>query len=195
MTTQWQIEPIWQGQIVAILGNSPAMTKQLSDSLRMHKRIAVNQAVMYAMDADMFVALDPHHPFWERAKDFKGMRVCGVECDLDALYAGMFYETVNLPSGAVIEIRNNFLAAIRIAVRMGVTKIILAGLDADLYDKVHAHTGFEGFAEGLGKVLAEVQAQGVQIERVGETTGTPAAVDVLPVLMKRGAVVDAPEAA
>ena len=166
MTTKWEIVPIWQGQTAAILGNGPAMTKELADSLRMHKRIVVNQAVMYALDADLFVALDPHHPFWDRAKDFTGMRVCGVECKHDAFYAGMWYETVTLKSGAAAEIRNNFLAAIRIAVRMGVSKIILAGLDADLYDQLHAHTGFEGFAEGLVKVLAEVQAQGVEIEWV-----------------------------
>lgn len=164
MTTQWEIKPIWQGQTVAILGNSPAMTKKLANSLRLHKRIAVNQAVMYALDADMFVALDPHHPFWERAKDFTGLRVCGVECAHDALYAGMFYETVTLKSGATAEIRNNFLAAIRIAVGLGVSKIILAGLDADLYDQVHAHTGFAGFAEGLAKVLGEVKAQGFTVE-------------------------------
>ena len=173
MTTKWEIEPIWQGETVAILGNGPAMTKELADSLRTHKCIAVNQAVMYALDADLFVALDPHHPFWERAKDFTGMRVCGVECEIGALYAGMFYETVTLKSGAVTEIRNNFLAAIRIAVRLGASKLILAGVDADLYDQVHAHTGFSGFAEGLAKVLSEVQAQGVKVERIG---GAPVAV-------------------
>ena len=169
MTTKWEIKPIWQGETVAILGNSQSMTKALAKRLRGYKRIAVNQAVMYALDADLFVALDPHHPFWERAKDFTGLRVCGVECEIDALYAGMFYETVTLKSGASIEIRNNFLAAIRIAVRLGAKKIILAGLDADLYDQVHAHTGFSGFAEGLAKVLAEVQAQGVEVERRDDT--------------------------
>lgn len=173
MTTPWEIAPIWQGETVAILGNGPAMTKEMADSLRAHKRIAVNQAVMYALDADLFVALDPHHPFWERAKGFTGLRVCGVECEHDALYAGMWYETVTLKSGAVTEIRNNFLAAIRIAVRLGAAKIVLAGLDADLYDQVHAHTGFAGFAEGLAKVLAEIQAAGVVVERAGAVAVSP----------------------
>ena len=168
MTTKWEITPTWQGETVAILGNGPAMTEELADSMAGFKRIAVNRAVKFAPDADMFVALDPHHPFWEDAKDFTGLRVCGVECDIDALYAGMFYETVTLKSGAVTEIRNNFLAAIRIAVRMGAAKIVLAGLDADLYDEVNAHTGFSGFAEGLAKVLNEVRVQGVQVERVGQ---------------------------
>lgn len=166
MTTPWTITPDWQGETVAILGNGPAMTEALAESLRQYKRIAVNQAVMHALDADLFVALDPHHPFWDRAKGFMGLRVCGVECEHDALYAGMFYETVTLKSGAVTEIRNNFLAAIRIAVRLGAGKIILAGLDADLYDQLHAHTGFSGFAEGLDKVLAEIQAAGVVVERI-----------------------------
>ena len=73
-----------------------------------------------------------------------------------------------------------FLAAIRIAVRMGAAKIILAGLDADLYDKVHANTGFSGFAEGLAKVLAEVQAQGVQVERIGDAPFVPVAIEAAP---------------
>lgn len=166
MTTAWKIPKMWQGETVAILGNGPAMTKKLAASLSRYKRIAVNRAVKHASDADMFVALDPHHPFWNDAKKFTGLRVCGVECDLDALYCGMHYETVTLKSGAVTEIRNNFLAAIRIAVNAGAAKIILAGLDADLYDQVHSHTGFSGFAEGLEKVLNEIRAQGVEVERV-----------------------------
>ena len=157
---------MWPGDTVAILGNGPAMTQELADSLRAYKRVAVNQAVMYALDADLFVALDPHHPFWERAKGFTGLRVCGVECEHDAMYAGMFYETVTLKTGAVVEIRNNVLAAIRIAVLAGASKVVLAGVDAALYDEVHAHTGFSGFTEGLAKVLAEVRAQGVQVEQV-----------------------------
>lgn len=167
MTTPWTIPPgLWAGETVAILGNSPAMTKKLAASLSGVKRIAVNRAVKHAPDADMFVALDPHHPFWNDAEKFTGLRVCGVECDIDALYCGMHYETVTLRSGAVTEIRNNFLAAIRIAVAAGASKIILAGVDANLYDAEHAHTGFSGFAEGLEKVLNEIRAQGVEVESV-----------------------------
>src|SRR5574340_452042 len=85
-----------------------------------------NRAVRYAPWADMFVALDPHHPFWEEADKlgFTGVRVCGVDCDYDAMYAGPFYERVGS-----LEIRNNALAALRIAFRSGAKRIILLGFD------------------------------------------------------------------
>ena len=110
MTTPWIIEPdMWAGQTVAILGAGPDMTAELAAAAKGHKTIAVNRAVKFAPWADMFVALDPHHPFWEEADrlGFAGLRVCGVECELDALYAGMFYETVQMGQGHTLQIRNN----------------------------------------------------------------------------------------
>jgi hypothetical protein len=167
MTTLWTITPDWQGQTVAVLGAGPDMTAELAETARGHKTIAVNRAVKFAPWADMFVALDPHHPFWEEADrmQFNGMRVCGVECDYDALYPGLMYETVTLAPGHVVEIRNNALAAIRIAARMGASKIILLGFDPQRYEEVHAHTGFTGLVAGLAQITAELQAQGIEIER------------------------------
>ena len=119
MTTPWIVPHMWEGETVAILGAGPDMTRELAESARGYKSIAVNRAVKFAPDADMFVALDPHHPFWADAAGFKGLRVCGVECDIDALYPGMMYETVRIGPGHTIEIRNNALAAIRIAALAG----------------------------------------------------------------------------
>ncbi len=167
MTTPWIVPALmWQNQTVAILGNGPTMTQELADSLACYKRIAVNRAVKFAPHADMFVALDPHHPFWADAEDFTGLRVCGVECEIDALYAGMWYEQVRLGPSHVVDMRNNFLAAIRIASLAGASKILLAGVNAPLYDELHAHTGFSGFTEGLAQITAELRAQGVEVEQV-----------------------------
>ena len=93
MTTPWTITPEWAGETVAILGAGPDMTAELAETARGYKTIAVNRAVKFAPWADMFVALDPHHPFWEEAENvgFKGIRVCGIECDIDARYPGMMY--------------------------------------------------------------------------------------------------------
>ncbi len=168
MTKLWQIpSDMWAGETVAILGAGPDMTKELAETARGCKTIAVNRAVKFAPWADMFVALDPHHPFWEEADNlgFKGLRVCGVECELDALYAGMFYETVNYSEGHIISIRNNALAAIRIASKTGAKKIMLLGFDPERYEEIHAHTGFFGLKQGLEQIINELTLAGIEIIR------------------------------
>lgn len=169
MTTPWTIQnDMWAGETVAILGAGPDMTAELAETARGHKTIAVNRAVKFAPWADMFVALDPHHPFWDEADrlDFSGLRVCGIECDIDALYPGMMYENVTLDDGSAVQIRNNALAAIRIAALMGAKKIILLGFDPERYEEVHANTGFRGLVAGLTQIAAELRAQGIEVERI-----------------------------
>jgi len=167
MTTPWTIAPIWQGETVAILAAGPAMTPELAATMRGCKTIAVNRAVQHAPWADLFIALDPHPPYWAAAEGFGGLRVCGVACDAnDALYAGMFYETVQV-GGSTLHIRNNALAALRIAARLGAAKIVLVGFAPELYDQLHAHTGFTGFAAGLEQITAELRATGIDVQRLG----------------------------
>lgn len=168
MTTPWKIEPIWNGETVAILGAGPDMTAELAETARGYKTIAVNRAVKFAPWADMFVALDPHHPFWEEAGNvgFKGMRVCGIECDIDALYAGMMYENITISEVHSISVRNNALAAVRIAERIGAKKIILLGFDPERYEEVHAHTGFTGLVSGLKQIISELTAKGINVVRI-----------------------------
>ena len=170
MSTKWQIpEDLFAGQTVVILGAGPDMTEDLAAKAKGYKTIAVNRAVKFAPWADMFVALDPHHPFWEEADKlgFKGMRVIGVDHDdYDALYPGMMYEQVQMSDGYLLEIRNNALAAIRIAFKGGAKKIILLGFDPDRYEEIHAHTGFRGLKQGLDQIIAEIRAAGVEVERM-----------------------------
>lgn len=176
MTTPWSIPAdLWAGCTVAILGAGPDMTAELAETARGHKTVAVNRAVKFAPWADMFVALDPHHPFWEEADNlgFSGMRICGVECDLDALYPGMMYERVTMPGGGTIEIRNNALAALRIAARAGAAKIILLGFDPERYEEIHAHTGFRGLSQGLDQITAELRAAGIEVERIDSAEQRP----------------------
>lgn len=97
MTTKFNVSGLWRDETVAILGAGPDMTEELTLTAKGYKTIAVNRAVKFAPWADMFVALDPHHPFWEEADKlgFKSMRIIGVEHDeYDALYPGMMYERV-----------------------------------------------------------------------------------------------------
>lgn len=173
MTTKWTITREWEGETVAVLGAGPDMTAELAETARGHKTIAVNRAVKFAPWADMFVALDPHHPFWEGRENFEGIKVCGVECDYDARYAGMLYENVRLREGRMVQIRNNAMAAIRIAERMGAAKILLLGFDPERYEEVHAHTGFRGLVEGLEQIAAELRAKGVEVVRTDSPVQFP----------------------
>lgn len=176
MTKAWTIpSDMWAGKTVAILGAGPDMTSELAATAKDHITIAVNRAVKFAPWADMFVALDPHHPFWEEADrmGFAGLRVCGVECDIDALYAGMFYETVQMGQGHTLQIRNNALAAIRIAALAGASSIVLLGFDPERYEEVHSHTGFAGLVQGLEQISAELRAQGIDVKRVDSAVKKP----------------------
>jgi len=168
MTIPWNPDGIWKGETIAILGAGPDMTEELAERARGYKTIAVNRALRFAPWANMFVALDPKHPFWEEAKDFKGLKVIGVpDTDVDdSLYGGMWYETVQIAPGHLIEIRNNLMAAIRIAERAGAAKILLLGVDPERYEEVHAHTGFRGLVQGLEQITAELRGKGIEVERV-----------------------------
>lgn len=176
MTTKFDISGIWSGETVAILGAGPDMTEELALTAKGFKTIAVNRAVKFAPWASMFVALDPHHPFWEEADKlgFKGIRILGVEHDdYDAYYLGMMYEKVQIAPGHTIEIRNNALAALRIAEMAGAKKIILLGFDPERYEEVHAHTGFYGLKQGLEQITVELRGKGIEVERIDSKVQKP----------------------
>lgn len=176
MTTKSDITGIWTGETVYILGAGPDMSEELALTAKGHRTIACNRAIKFAPWCDMFVALDPHHPFWEEADklNFKGMRILGVEHDdYDALYLGMMYETVQIEPGHNIQIRNNALAAIRIAEKAGAKKIVLLGFDPDRYEEIHAHTGFKGLKQGLDQIIAELRGKSIEIDRIDSKEQKP----------------------
>jgi hypothetical protein len=78
----------------------------------------------------MFVALTRKHPFYADPGDF-WIRL-GVECELDALYAGMVRDGSD--RSATIQIRNNALSP----ERRGVGKSCPLGSIWN-YEAVHAH--------------------------------------------------------
>ena len=160
---------LWPGKTVAILATGPNMNQKVADLVRHLPRIAVRRAFKFAPHAEMLISLDGptgslDDAFWEDARDFTGLRVCGLECEVDALYPGMMYETVTLAPGNVVQIRNNLLAAIRIAVKAGAARIRLLGVDTKRYEEIHAHTGFVGLTAGLQQITAELRGQGIEVE-------------------------------
>lgn len=165
MTTIHRITPEWAGEVVAVLASGPGLTEKVVKMLMEHKTIAVNEAIRLAPDADMLVALDGNWP--KHYREFEGIKVTGVADDeLDALYIGPRWETVELAPGNIVDIHNSGLTAIRIAGEMGATKIILAGFGGDghFYDDVKEE--YIGLERGIEKVTAELQARGVEVVRV-----------------------------
>lgn len=166
MTTRWAVPPdLWAGETVAVM--CPGVDQALADSVRQYKRVAVRRAFQFAPDADMILSLDGPTGslddwFWNDASDFQGLKVCGTECDVDALYPGMLYETVTIAPDHTIEIRNNGLAAIRIAAMAGAAKILLLGFDVDRYEAAH---DFVGLAQGLEQITAELRGNGIEVEK------------------------------
>jgi hypothetical protein len=171
MTKPFTMTPIWAGLTVAVLASGASLTQEVADSVKHLPRIAVRRAFRLAPDADMLVSLDgpPNHGFWDESRVFAGLRICGVECDLDAMYVNMPAELVALDPVGEIQIRNNGLAAIRLAAQSGAAKIILLGFDGlpykHFYDQVDGDWDqYPGLAVGLAALISELRAQGIAVE-------------------------------
>lgn len=192
MTTPYKITPIWAGCTVAVLGAGPSVSQEVADSIRAqgHKCIALNHTVALAPWADMLVALDPGPSFCAALPGFAGLRICGVDDpDTDALYCGTWWETVVMSPHETIDIRNNGLAAIRIAARLGAAKLLLCGFDPahrgyhtgalSEVEAAHMHADdepYRGLTKGLAALVAELRAQGVEVEFYGVPAVTAAPV-------------------
>ena len=183
MTTPWTPNGEWQGATVAIFGSAQNLTPDVCEALRSNFCVAVNFACRAAPWADMLVALDGNWP--QELREFKGERMTGVaDPDLDATYVGPMYERVRLSPSHEIEIRNSGLAAIRIAARMGASRIILAGFEPErpwhFYDDEVDTGEYVGLSAGIAQITAEMAARGIVVERY-----EPAEVDA-PVKRKGG---------
>lgn len=173
MTYPLDLTPIWQGLTVAVLASGRSLTQELADSVKDMPRIAVRRAFRMARDADFVLALDgpPNFDFWDETEGCRGTRVCGVECALIAAYLNIPHERVDLAPGHVIEIRNNGLAAIRLAALLGAAKIVLLGFDPEPYQHFYRDADpdwdrYPGLAIALAALIAELRARGIEIEHV-----------------------------
>ena len=171
MTYPLTIAPIWQGRTVAVLASGASLTQEIADSVKDLPRIAVRRAFRLAPDADFVLALDgpPNHGFWDESEGCPGTRVCGVECDLVAAYVHFPHETVELAPGHVVEIRNNGLAAIRLAAQLGAARILLVGFDAAPFAHFYKDIDpdwdkYPGLAIALPALIDELRAVGTEAE-------------------------------
>lgn len=189
MTKPWTMNNAWAGETVAVLGAGPSLTAAAVESVRQYRTIAANDA--HLMGADMLVALDGNWP--QAFREFAGIRVTGCPDDsLDAMFAGSMYERITLAPGHVVEIRNSGLAAIRIAARLGVKKIILLGFDpetsAHFNDGAGAGDPYPHLAAGLAQVIADLTAAGIEVERCISGDGSGEALPPVSDRLRRGKV-------
>lgn len=182
MTYPLTIAPIWQGRTVAVLASGHSLTQELADSVVHLPRIAVRRAFRMARDADFVLALDgpPNFGFWDESEGVPGTRVCGVECNLDAAYVHLPHEVVTLEPGHTVEIRNNGLAAIRLAALLGAARILLLGFDPPPFQHFYGEADpdwdqYPGLAIGLAALVVELQARGVVVEHCTEAPAPTAA--------------------
>ncbi len=158
------------GQTVAIVGAHPGLTDAQLAAVKGLPTIAANRGILRVPDADMLVSIDANWP--AEAADYTGLRIVGVEFDnaaeLGAIYINLPHERVNIAQGHQIEIRNNALMAMRLAVMGGATKLILLGIDGASYDSL-PHD-FTGLTQGLAQLTAELAGQGVQVELIQPET-------------------------
>jgi len=173
MTQPLTIAPdLWAGKTVAVLGSGPSMNQALADSVRSLPRICARRSSRFAPDADMLVTLDgPADPaFWGEAKKFAGIVVVGHEYESEGddhvRYANMAHERITLGEAHIVEVRNNGLAAIRLAASGGPAKILLLGFDQDLYEQRETENpGRIGLEQGLDALISELQVRGIEVER------------------------------
>ncbi len=150
--------PDWSGLTVVIVGNAPDMTAEQAIG-RADKTIAVHNGLQYAPNADLYVALDPSHHV---GLDFAGLRVVGSETDDDgAMCVGHAGDNVRMSDFETLNIRNNLLAAMRIAAASGASRIVLVGVDTAAYEAKH---NFRGLSEGLIAIVAELESRGIAVE-------------------------------
>lgn len=170
MTQAWSIPPdLFRGETVAVICAGPGVDKEILKRVSKYKRIAVRRAFELVPDADMLVAIDGpagslDDAFWKDAEGFEGIKICGVECEVDAKYIGTYYDRVEIGPSHVISIRNNGLFGIRCAALGGAAKILLVGFNPELYEAIHAP--WFGLVKGLEQVTAELRARGIEVERV-----------------------------
>jgi hypothetical protein len=183
MTTRWQVPPdLFAGKTVAILGSGPSMTKEIADAVQHLPRICARYGCTFALDADMVVAVDdypnignpipgtdgPDTGFWPYAlENFPGLKITASESENLPPEVMFFWHrwelvTVSTVPSHIVEFRNNYMSAIHVAEQGGAKKILLLGLDPELYDSKYGIF----LTAGIKQLTAELQAKSIEVERI-----------------------------
>jgi len=173
--------PDWTGKTVAVLASGKNLTQATADAVKHLPRIAVRRAFRLAPDADIVLALDgpPNHGFWDESVGISGMRICGAPVEgLDVAYLHVPHEVVTLRPGHVIHVRNNGLAAIRVAAMTGANRIVLVGFDPEPFGHFYGNADsdwdkYPGLTQGLVALVKELGERGVVVEGAPSAPAAP----------------------
>ena len=181
MTTKWKPDGIFAGQTVAIIGDGPSMSQELADAVRHLPRVCARLGARWALDADMVIAIDgppnlgrwpdympPGPGFWPWALEhFPGLKITAEATDdLPPEVVSFWHRwemiTVSEVPSHVIEARQNFMSAMHIVEQGGAAKVLLLGLDPDVYDTIYAGQGLY-FSKGIEQLSEKLRAQGIEV--------------------------------
>lgn len=152
--TYKNIEPIWNGETVYLIGGGPSLRSFQWERLRGKKTIAINKAVKFWPEADAMYWTDGRIWTWikEEIKSFKGMKFTiapqAYPDDVHLLGRGMKYG-LETSLNMLAHGNNSGYAAINLAIHLGAKRIILLGYDMGNDGKVsHFHEGYPVNATG-----------------------------------------------
>lgn len=149
----------WAGETVAVVGNGPTAKADVAKLPAGCKIVAAHRGIAHAPHADMLVTIDDYD---RPPEDYKGLFVNGTPGpDLPGLFPGLIYERLEIEPGNIVELRNNALLAIRMAVRMGARAILLAGFDTGAYEQLH---NFPWFGQALDALMGELRGRGIAVD-------------------------------
>lgn len=152
----WEAPRLWPGETAAILASGPSMTRQIADSVRHLRTIAVsNQGIDNVVDGEIVPAFAPwadvlysaDKRWWQenpQATNFAGLKVTiapqgghGFEHPSVKVMGNGGAKGIDLRRTHLTTGGNSGFQAVHLAMHLGATRILLCGFD------MHARTGLD----------------------------------------------------
>jgi hypothetical protein len=136
LSSAWRAEPIWKGETCYIVGGGPSLLTQPIDVLAGNKVIAINSSYAVVPEAQFVVFADMR--WWcehIKKRDWRNYRGKIISCSASASGPNLFSMQRKTTPGladdpGTLMVKNTTLtAAINLAVHLGVSKIVLLGID------------------------------------------------------------------
>lgn len=185
--TYSNIEKIWPGETVYLIGGGPSLKNFKWNSLTGKKTIAINKAIKFYPNADAMYWTDGRIYAWhkEEIHEFKGLkytiRAMPYSTDVKILRRGKKFGFEPSPN-TISHGNNSGYAAINLAIHLGAKKIVLLGYDMGMTaEGTHFHDGYpvnatsakiyqEQFLPGFDILKNELRGKDIQIFNASPTS-------------------------
>lgn len=142
------VEPIWSGETVYLIGGGPSLKGFEWNRLRGKKTIAINKAIKFWPEADAMYWTDGRIWTWleKEIQDYKGLKFTirpkPYPSDVHILRRGIKFG-LEKAKNTIAHGNNSGYAAINLAIHLGAKRIILLGYDMGNDGKSsHFHDGY-----------------------------------------------------